>query len=263
MLMLLLAGCGKDSANKESASNETNKPSAPATSQVELTISAAASLKDSMEQLSETYEKSHTDVHLVFNYGASGSLQKQIEQGAPADIFISAGNKQMQALVDQGLIEAKDSSVLLRNELVLIVPKSSSQTPATLDDLKGESTKLIAMGDPDAVPAGNYTKESLESNKLWDTLKPKMVFAKDVRQVLTYVETGNADAGFVYKSDAMISDKVKTAFVVDASAHKPIEYPIGLLKASKEQEAAQSFIKFLESAEALEVFTKFGFSTVS
>ncbi|TFE23363.1 molybdate ABC transporter substrate-binding protein [Cohnella luojiensis] len=246
LMMLATVGCG---GNRSDSSSQT-----------ELIISAAASLTDSLIEIQALYEKDHGDVRLIFNFGSSGTLQQQIEQGAPADLFLSAGKKQMKALVDKKLIEAEQQTGLLRNELVVVVSVNKHEKVSSMGDLIKPEFGKLALGEPETVPAGTYTKESLEHDRLWDQLQPKLVYAKDVRQVLTYVESGNADAGFVYKTDAFSSKKVTIASVIDPSSHSPIEYPVGIVKATKYPEEAQQFYAFLQSGETREIFAKFGFS---
>ncbi|WMT39804.1 molybdate ABC transporter substrate-binding protein [Paenibacillus sp. D2_2] len=245
-------------------STSTNAPGsgADATGKVEpvtLIVSAAASLKDSLEELTPQFEQEHQGVTVVYNYGASGSLQKQIEQGAPADIFLSAGQKQMNALIESGHIAAEQSFNLLKNSLVVIVPDDAKIIPDNLNGLASADIKTLALGEPEVVPAGMYAKESLEHEQLWDQLSAKMVFTKDVTQVLTYIESGNADAGLVYLSDAKSSQKVKTAFTVDDSYHQPIVYPAGIVSATKHKAEAEAFLQFLRETDAREIFVKHGF----
>ncbi|MCD9022134.1 molybdate ABC transporter substrate-binding protein [Cohnella silvisoli] len=232
-------------------------PAVAAKNKTEILISAAASLKDSLDEIEKEYEKVHPDINLTFNYGSSGTLQKQIEQGAPADLFISAGKKQMDALVKQDLIS--DNTNLLKNELVLVVPLDSKRKWTTVKELTDKDIKKIAIGQPESVPAGQYAKETLNSRKVWDDLEPKLVYAKDVRQVLTYVETGNADAGFVYKTDALTSKKVKIAIKIIPEVHTPIVYPAGLVKDSKHSTEAKEFYKYLKTKEASTIFEEYGF----
>lgn len=263
-LMLIISGCGNASNNGASANKDTaaqaeaSGANSTASSKVELLVSAAASLTESMDELKTIYEAAHNDVNLTFNYGASGTLQQQIEQGAPADLFLSAGKKQMDALLDKGLIDAKLSANLLTNDLVLIVPENSTVQINALEDL-GQAGN-IAIGTPESVPAGKYAQQTLTYYKLWDSLQPKLVMTKDVKQVLSYVETGNADAGFVYKTDAAVSAKVKIALTADPASHDPIEYPAGVLTGSQHPDEAKAFYEFLQSAEAMEVFKKYGFN---
>ncbi|MCC3375626.1 molybdate ABC transporter substrate-binding protein [Cohnella sp. REN36] len=226
--------------------------------QTELVISAAVSLKDSLDEIAKSYTSEHSDVKLTFNYGASGALEQQIEQGAPADLFFSAGRKQMDALAKAKLVEAPND--LLANRLSVVVPKDASSAPASLDDLKSDAWKKIAVGQPESVPAGQYAQTALQGAQLWDALQPKLVFGKDVRQVLTYVETGNADAGFVYRTDALTSEKVRVAFDVDSSAAGPIVYPAAVVSASTHRDVAQDFLAYLSGDAAQDVFARYGFA---
>jgi molybdate transport system substrate-binding protein len=229
-----------------------------ATKKTEIIVSAAASLQDSLDKIAVLYEKQHPDIDLVFNYGASGTLQKQIEQGAPADLFFSAGDKQMKALVDKGLISV--SKELLKNQLVLVVPSNSTARITTITQLTDKSFKKVAVGQPESVPAGQYAQQSLTAKRVWDTLQSKLVFAKDVRQVLSYVETGNADAGFVYKTDALTSRKVKIALTVGANVHAAINYPAGVVKESDHLTEAKAFYNYVQTKEAGSIFTGYGFT---
>nr|WP_238403006.1 molybdate ABC transporter substrate-binding protein [Paenibacillus mesophilus] len=230
------------------------------TDRVELTVSAAASLTDALNEIKTAYESKNKSVKLNYNFGASGALQQQIEQGAPADLFLSAATKNMKALVDKQLIDPSRNKNLLINELVAVVPADSKALVRSMDDLTKPDIKHLAVGEPATVPAGTYAKEALSNSKLWDGLAPKLVYAKDVRQVLTYVETGNAEAGFVYKTDALGSSKVKVAFSADPKSYTPIEYPAGIVKATKHDKEAADFYAYLQSKDALDVFVKFGFS---
>lgn len=272
-MTLVLAGCGAGADSADSSTAVEPVSSAPATSgdvnsagntepqeTVELTISAAASLTDAMKEIETGYELAHPSVELNFNFGASGALQQQIEQGAPADIFVSAATKNMNALVDENLIAASDQKNLLQNSLVAIVPAGSENAVSSEQDLTADSVKTVAIGIPESVPAGTYAKEALTKAKLWDQLESKLVQGKDVRQVLQYVETGNADAGFVYKTDALTSDQVKIAFEVDKNSYTPAHYPVGIIEGTKHRTEAEQFYAYLQTPEVLDVFAKYGFS---
>ncbi|WP_239616727.1 molybdate ABC transporter substrate-binding protein [Cohnella mopanensis] len=232
------------------------KPTSAA-SKTTLLVSAAASLKDGLDEIEKLYEKAHPDVDLQFNLGSSGTLQKQIEQGAPADLFLSAGQKQMDALIDGKLVSK--SKLLLKNDLVLVVPSDSKTEIKAVAQLTDKSFKKIAIGQPESVPAGQYAKETLTVRKVWEPLQDKLVYAKDVRQVLTYVESGNVEAGFVYRTDALSSNKVKIALKVHSMSHKPIVYPAAVLKQTKNEKEANAFYDYLQSSEAKAVFVKYGF----
>ncbi len=252
-IALTLTGCGN-----ENASNGTNSDNSNTT---ELIISAAASLKDSMSDIEAKYAEVNPDAKLTFNFGGSGTLQQQIEQGAPADLFISAGKSQMDALVEKDLMVKESVSFLLANDLVLAVGTENSEIQ-NIEDLTKETVLQIGIGTPESVPAGKYAKEALNSLGFWDTLQPKFVMAKDVSQVLNYVETGNTEAGIVYKSDALRSEKAKIVATFPADSHAPIIYPAGIVSATKNQEATEEFLEFLHGPEAQEIFAQYGFNKV-
>jgi len=263
VLLLITAGCGtaaSGSADSQASGSKTQSPKAD--QKVELIISAAASMTDALKEIQLAYETQNPHIKLNFNFGASGALQQQIEQGAPADLFLSAATKNMKALVDKQLIGADQQKNVLSNEVVAVVSTDGQVSVRGLDDLPKSDVKNIAIGIPESVPAGGYAKEALTSAKLWDSLQSKMVQAKDVRQVLQYVETGNADIGFVYKTDALTSDKVKVAFAVDSTTYTPVEYPIGIVKATQHSKEAEDFYAYLQTQEALDVFVKYGFSVI-
>ncbi|SPY13619.1 Molybdate/tungstate-binding protein wtpA [Paenibacillus polymyxa] len=264
-VVLLLAGCGAGQQSASSGSsavqNEVSgQDSSKKTETVELTISAAASLTDALKEIQTLYESSHKGIQLNFNFGGSGALEKQIEQGAPSDLFLSASKKNMKSLVDQHLIESNKQKTWLTNELVAVIPANGTTSITSVKDLMQKEVKKVAIGIPESVPAGKYAQEALTNVKLWDVLQDKLVQAKDVRQVLQYVETGNADVGFVYKTDALTSQKAKIAFEVDSKTYSTVEYPIGIIKASKHIQEAESFYEYLQSQESLNIMAKYGFT---
>lgn len=223
-----------------------------------LTLSVAASLKDSMEETELAYKQDHNNIDFSNNLGSSGTLASQIEQGAPADMFLSAAEKPMDDLQAKGMIADGTRRNLLRNTLVLVAPLGSK-----LHDFQGltnQSTRQIALGDPASVPAGQYGKQTLSSLHLWDQLNSKLVLGKDVRQVLTYVETGNADAGLIYATDARISSKIRVVSIAPESTHDPIVYPAAVVKGSRNEPAARTFIEYLASPAARAIFRKHGFT---
>ena len=252
-LVLWIAGCGSSQAVQEA-------PSTAPRERVELIVSAAASLQASMKEIAEQYGKRHPEVNVRYNFASSGALQQQIEQGAPVDLFVFAGRKQMDALVKEQLVDETQRTVLLANSLVAVVPLDDKSGAASMEHLNKAEIKKIAVGEVETVPAGRYTQESLGAYKLWEPLQSKLIYAKDVTQVLTYVETGNADLGFVYKTDAMTSRNVKVAFAVDEASHSPIEYPAGVVKAAKHPREAAAFYDYLQGQEATDIFTKHGFA---
>jgi len=224
----------------------------------ELTVSAAISLKDSLDEISQLYRAESPDVTIHTNYGASGTLQRQVEEGAPVDIFISASPNQMDALESKGLVVAGTRRDLVKNSVVLIVPKGKSGV-SSFADLTRAEVKVIAVGEPQTVPAGKYAQEVLTHLGLYGQLKPKFVLGKDVRQVLTYVASGNADAGIVYATDAKISSDVTVVATAPEDSHSPVVYPVAILKSSKNLDAAKSFLAFLTGEKSRAVFIKFGF----
>jgi molybdate transport system substrate-binding protein len=232
-------------------------PLAPVPS-AELTVSAAISLKDALDEIATLYRAKQPEVTIHFNLGGSGTLQRQVEQGAPVDIFISASPDQMDALESKGLILAGTRKDMVENSVVLIVPKDKTGISG-FDDLTKPEVKIIAVGEPQTVPAGKYAQQVLTHFGLYDKLKPKLVLGKDVREVLAYVATGNADAGIVYVTDAKISQQVKIIATAPENSHTPIIYPMAVLKDSKNIAAAKEFVAFLSSPGAREVFKKYGF----
>jgi molybdate transport system substrate-binding protein len=226
--------------------------------QTTLSVSAAASLKDALADVETAYAKSHTHLEFSNNFGSSGTLAMQIDQGAPADVFLSAAAKPIDDLEAKGLIVAGTRGNLLRNSLVLIAPLDSGLRD--FQGLTGNSVRTIALGDPASVPAGQYGRQTLASLHLLDQLNAKLVLGKDVRQVLTYVETGNADAGLVYATDAQISSKVRVVATAPDSTHDPIVYPVAVIKGSRNEQAARSFVDYLSSADAKAIFVKHGFT---
>ena len=232
-------------------SNSTDKET------VTLNISAAASLQEAMIEIETKFKEIEPNVKLEVNLGASGSLQQQIEEGAPCDVFISAGEKQMASLEDKDLLLEDTNKTLLRNDLVLVAPEGIE-----IKDLQTLTTDIIdkiAMGDPQSVPAGKYAKEVLDNTKLYKKVEDKLVLAKDVKEVLSWVQQGNAQAGFVYLSDAQGAKGIKVVYTTKKDTHSPINYPISVLKASKNQDKAKAFEDFLLSADGQVILEKYGF----
>ncbi|MBW4490567.1 MAG: molybdate ABC transporter substrate-binding protein [Trichocoleus desertorum ATA4-8-CV12] len=252
VLAIAIAACSSINLNAEfSTSTPQNQP-------VALTISAAASLTDVMEEVRLAWQQERPDVVLTFNFGSSGSLQAQIEQGAPVDIFVSAASKQMDALQKQGLILTDTRKNLLTNQVVLIEPRNASALKDFFG-LRNVTVQRIAIGDPVSVPVGKYSQEVLTSLGIFEAVKPKLILTKDVRQVLSYVETGNVDAGIVYLTDAKGSEQVRIVAIAPEKSHSPVAYPIAVLRDSKNIDAAQKFEQFLFTQQAKAVFQKHGF----
>lgn len=255
LLMLSLAGCSAGNTAQPSKNVTQANPT-------EIMVSAAASMQSSLTELQKAYALKTPGAKLTLVFGGSGKLQQQIEQGAPVDLFISAGKAQMDALEQKNLLVKESKVDLLGNDLVLVTGKNNSKV-TSLEDLTKASIGQISIGTPESVPAGKYAQEALTNLKLWDLIKPKFVLAQDVTQVLTYVETGNVDAGIVYRSDALGSTKVKVVAVVPASSYKSIVYPAAVIAATKNKQAAEDFLKYLQSSYAQQVFAKYGFKTLT
>jgi len=231
-------------------------------SEVSLTVSAAASLDGVLQEIKTDFEKKNKHITLLFNLGGSGALKQQILQGAPTDLFISAAKEQFDELLEKKLIDKQDQIDLLTNQLVLITNKKNPSTLKGFADLKKDKIKKIAIGTPESVPAGMYALQSLQHLNLWDTIEKKVVQTKDVRQVLTYVETNNVDAGIVYMTDVKISDKVKVVQVADAKTHDPIIYPAGIITSTTHKKETSLFYEYLKSNTAKTIFEKYGFKVL-
>jgi molybdate transport system substrate-binding protein len=227
----------------------------------EIRVFAAASLTESMKEVAIGYEKESGD-KVVFNFGASSTLARQIEEGAPADIFFSADEAKMDGLESKGLIEKGTRKDRLSNTLVIVVATEKGAAVNSPQDLAAPNIKRVALGDPRAVPIGVYAREYLEKSKLWDAIRPKVVATENVRAALAAVEAGNADASVVYKTDAAISKKVKVAFEVPMEEGPKIRYPMAMLKDAREPQAAKKFFEHLSSEEAGSIFKKYGFIVI-
>jgi molybdate transport system substrate-binding protein len=273
LLLLGFSACGGSSggtdANAEAEAGAGTETSAESTAEsteaesgagVELNISAAASLTDALNEIYAEYQKDSADI-IYFNFAASGTLQKQILEGAPCDFFISASEGHMDGLADEDRIVAESRKDLLGNALTLIAAAEKADV-VSVAGLTGADVASIAIGEPESVPAGNYAKQALESLGTWEAVQDKLIFAKDVRQVLEYVETGNADCGFVYRSDAALLETGVIVEELPADSHSPIVYPAALIAGSENVVAAQAFYDYLQSEYAKGVFEKYGFTVL-
>lgn len=221
-------------------------------------VFAAASLTDALKEIAAVHTAKSGD-KIVFNFGASSTLARQIEEGAPASIFFSADEPKMDALEQKGRIVTSTRKNLLSNSLVIVTAADETWPLRGATDLAGASIKRLALADPKAVPAGVYAKAWLEQIKLWPEISPKVVPTENVRAALAAVESGNVEAGIVYKTDAAISRKVKVAFEVPPAEGPAIRYPVALIAKAKAPETARNFLKQLENAASVKVFEKFGF----
>ncbi len=227
--------------------------------QLEITVAAAISMKDAMEALEKRFSARPGAPKVACTLGGSGILEKQIEEGAPVDVFISAAPAEMNALEAKGLLLAGTRRDVTGNRLVLVVPAGSTVVK-TVDDLKKPEVRTIAIGETRSVPAGQYAAEALRNLKLFEVLQSKFVFAQNVRAVLAYVADRDADAGFVYETDAKISDRVAIATALPASSHTPIVYPAAVIRGSQNRAGARAFLEFLVSPDAQAILAKYGFT---
>lgn len=254
-VVLLLTAC-----TGTPASPQAEKPAPAAqTEKAEIMVSAAASLTDALNELKSAFETEHPGIVVTYNFGSSGKLAQQIGQGAPSDVFLSASAKDMNGLEEKQLI-AKDTRLdFTKNELVLITGATSSVQIDSFEKLADPSLKHIAVGEPETVPAGRYAKEVMDALKIGDSLNGRLVYGSDVRQVLTFVESGNAEVGIVYASDAAISKNVKVLATAKSGWHKPIVYPGAVIAASTHADAAKTFLSYLTSDKGKAILQKYGF----
>lgn len=224
----------------------------------DLKVSAAASLTDALKEIATTYEKQSGD-QLIFNFAASSALARQIQEGAPVDVFLSADEAKMDQLEKASLLAAGTRRPLLSNTLAIVVEKAGSVKISTAADLAGPAVKRLALGETSSVPAGVYAKAYLEKLGLWAQVQPKVVPTENVRAALAAVESGNVEAGIVYQTDAVISSKVRIAYAVPVGEGPAISYPVAVIKASSQPDAARRFVDYLGTDAAKAVFQKFGF----
>lgn len=232
------------------------------TKKTEITVSAAASLQEAFREIGAVYEKQN-GVKVNFNFASSGALQRQIEQGAPADVFASAGKPQMDALTNQSLIIPETRQDFVRNELVLIVPAKSETKFNSFVQFLDDDKARLAIGNPKTVPAGQYSEQTLNRIGLWQKLQPRLILAEDVRQVLDYVSRGEVEAGIVYASDVRAAkDSVREIARAPENSHEPISYPIGVVKTTKNADAARKFVELVLSSEGQQILQNYGFEKV-
>jgi molybdate transport system substrate-binding protein len=244
LVLLVLTGC-----------------SAPAS--VELNVCAGVGLTDAIKEINSLYMQENKNITIITNFAASGTLQKQIEQGSPEDVFLSAAAKQMDALQDDGLIINETRRDLLNNKIVLVVPKNSTLDITDFMDLLNEDVVKVAIGDPEFVPAGTYGMQALDIFGITEQLQPKLILCNDVRQVLSYVESSNVDAGIVYATDAVITDNVKIVAEAPGEVNRKIVFVAAVIKSSKNVEAAKAYTAYLSNDKASDIFEKYGFSVVN
>lgn len=227
---------------------------------VELTILAAASLTDVCDELKAQFEKENPSVTIRISYGGSGALQTQIEEGVPADVFMSAAMKQMTALDDEGLMDSDSIVQLLENKVVMIVPKESDTSVSSFEDAATDAVTMIGLGEPGSVPVGQYSEEIFESLGILDAVKEKANYGSDVRTVLSWVETAAVDCGVVYATDAYTSEDVKIVCEAPEGSCSRVLYPVGVVAASGHPDEAAAWLAFIQSEASMELFESYGFS---
>ncbi|WP_126147935.1 molybdate ABC transporter substrate-binding protein [Synechococcus elongatus] len=225
----------------------------------ELLVAAAASLQNPLQEITTLESVDAPKMTVRYTFAPSGALQRQIEQGAPIDVFISAAQKPMQLLQKQGLVLPETQTELLTNQLVLIVPKIADSNITSFQDLLKPTIQRLAIGEPRSVPAGQYAIEVLQNLGILDQLQSKLVLSNNVKAVLTAVETGNVDAGIVYLTDAQGSNQVIVTCTADPELHSPIIYPVAVLRSSQSIPQAKQYLKFLKGELAQAVFKRYGF----
>ncbi len=221
-----------------------------------ITISSAISLQEPMQEIEKLYE-AETDIDVQINYGGSGKLRAQIEEGAPVDIFFSANQKEMDTLLEKNLVDLDSNVELLQNVVVLATPIGVSID--SVDDLKDSSIENIGTTDPDSAAIGGYAIEALNYYGILDEVKDKFVYSTDVETIVQWLENGNVDAGFVYKTDAYDNEKIKIVEEVPKEAIEEISYPVAIVSDSENKEISEGFIKFLHSDVSIDIFEDYGF----
>ena len=247
--MAALAGCGTNN----DAPGGDNAEALPAQT---ITVAAAASLQEPLVKAIALYNEAQPNVTVEATYGGSGALLEQIQNGAPVDIFLSASKKYITDAETAGLLAENSAFNWLTNSLVVASAAKSEIAVTTLEEVA--ELQNIALGTPESVPAGKYAQEALTNAQLWEKVEPKVVYAKDVKAVASYAESGSADVGFIYASDTVGRDGLKIQFTVDPSLHSPIVYPAAIIANTQVMEASQSFIDFLKTDAAKAIFAEYG-----
>ncbi|MEZ5344651.1 MAG: molybdate ABC transporter substrate-binding protein [Pyrinomonadaceae bacterium] len=250
-MLAVFSGCASESPGDPS--NESSK------SADEITISAAISLKDAFSAIGNAFTAAN-GIKVRFNFASSGALERQIENGAPVDVFASAGEDQMDRILKKGFIDPASKSDFAQNSIVLITPADRSLKISSFEDLRRDDVLRIAIGNPKTVPAGQYAEETLNNLKLSEPIKKKLILTENVRQVLDYVVRGEVDAGIVYSTDARAAgENIKVPAIASESDHSPIVYPIAVVKETKTGTAARAFVDFVLSEKGQKILQEFGF----
>ena len=249
LISYLFVSCNQ---SNNTQSNSENK---------EIYVLAAASLTDVLTELANNYKK-ETSTEIIFSFASSGALQAQIEASAPADIFFSAAQKQMNALEEKGLIDSETRKDLLENKVVLISPKNSNLNIKSFTDITNSNVKKLGLGEPKSVPVGQYSEEILSNLSILDIAKEKAVYGSDVRNVLDWVETAEVDCGIVYATDAKIAKNINIIAEAPEGTNKKVIYPISIIKSSQNKEEAKKFIEYISTDKSKEIFQNYGFTLV-
>ena len=249
LISYLFVSCNQ---SNNTQSNSENK---------EIYVLAAASLTDVLTELANNY-KQETSTEIIFSFASSGALQAQIEASAPADIFFSAAQKQMNALEEKGLIDSETRKDLLENKVVLISPKNSNLNIKSFTDITNSNVKKLGLGEPKSVPVGQYSEEILSNLSILDIAKEKAVYGSDVRNVLDWVETAEVDCGIVYATDAKIAKNINIIAEAPEGTNKKVIYPISIIKSSQNKEEAKKFIDYISTDKSKEIFQNYGFTVV-
>lgn len=225
----------------------------------EIYVSGAASLTNAFDKIKEAFEAKNPDIKVLTNYAASNPLLKQMQEGAPVDVFATADQATMDKAQDAKLIDESTRKNFALNDLVLIIPSDGNPMIKDIFNLDTALVKRIAIGNPDSVPAGRYTRAALKTAGLWEKLESKYINSASVRQALDYVSRGEVDAGFVYRTDALkAGDKVK--IMQNVPGHDPVSYPIAVAKTGKNAAEGAKFLEFVVSEEGQAILAKYGFS---
>lgn len=262
LAMTTLIGCTpQEEESDPEVDQETDEPATDESKkEVELLVSAAASLTDVLEDIKTAYKENSPEITLTYTLSGSGALQAQIEEGAPVDVFISAAQKQMDALEEGDYLLNDTRETLLLNKVVLISSKDSELDIKAFEDMTKDEVKKIGVGDPASVPVGQYNEEIFNNLEIKDQVNDKLVLAPDVRTVLNWVEIDEVDLGLVYMTDAMTSDKVNIIAEAPEESHQDVSYPAAVIKDSEHPEEAQAFLDFLSTDEVKKIFEEYGFT---
>lgn len=264
LTVTVLSAC---SYKKQDVKKEVTKEQKNTSENKKLMVFAAASMTETLNQIKKLYEQEHKGIEIVYTFDSSGTLKKQIEQGADADIFISAALKQMNALDKAKNKDAKDliddSSRfnLLENKVVLVVPKDNKANVQKFEDLANEKVQKIALGNSD-VPVGQYSEELLKNLNIWDKIQPRVTLGSNVKEVTTWVKEAVADCGIVYATDAYSAGLKVVDTAKDGMIKTPVIYPAAVLKNSKNAKESKEFLEFLKNDKCKAIFEKVGFALV-